>query len=205
MAKNVKKGKLSGKAWALIIVVVLALFVAGRVWYDGYVFGEINLTNVAPGNEELDYIAANWKLLEARTDLFTNLMATPEEETEDPGTEAAAETTEPAADNAQADMGIAYLQYIGESPYEEVWVYVNTAEMIEDTEPAAAQAVFARTTLADCIDGKAPWGQTTTQFQVGNSNCLIEIYDENAVTTDATALKDILAVIESVIGKPAAE
>ncbi len=177
-----QKKKVSVKTLLIVLAVVIVAAIGLKIAYDNYQTGTFEVT--APSNEQMNNIAANWETLNSHTDKFMNYYSL-------------LGYTEDGTDGA----GNVLLLYTGNEKYEEVTIQMR-AELDEAADPTVAAAgAFARTTLTDFINGVAPWGQTTTQVQAANGNCVISVLDANAEKIDGSALAEVIAEIEAIIAE----
>lgn len=175
-----QKKKVNVKALLIILAVVIVAAIGLKIAYDNYVGGEFEVT--APANDRLNNIAENWEILNTHTDKFMNYYS------------ALGYSTDGTDGN-----GHVVLLYYGNDTVDQVYLQLATT-MQEDDEVETA-AAFARTTLADFINGAAPWGKTQMKIDVANANCAISIYDADADVISDDILETILAEIEAIIAE----
>lgn len=177
-----QKKKVNVKALLIVLAVVVVAAIGLKIAYDNYVSGDIAVT--APTNEQMNNIAANWETLNSHTDKFMNYYSM-------------LGYSEDGTDGA----GNVLLLYTGNEKYEEVTIQMRTA-LDEAADPTVAAAgAFVRTSLTDFINGVAPWGQTTTQVQAANGNCVISVLDADAEEISDACLAEVIAEIEAVIAE----
>ena len=171
------------------VVLVVAALIVGLVVYNNTRTGEIAVT--APSHETLNNIAANWQTLAADASNFYNYYSSNEDGTD--------------------GSGSTMLYYFGNEKADQVQIYVNTAELLENTEDAAAVGSISRTSLfsadlGQLFSGEVSLSDTTVVLQAGNENCLLYIVDAEAETLDDSLLNEIIAELEAVIAAaPAVE
>lgn len=164
------------------VVVLIAALAIGIVAYNNSTSGEIAVT--APTHESLNNIAANWQILAADTSNFYNYYSYNED-----GTDGAGSTM---------------MYYFGNEHADSVQIYVNTAELLENTTDAAGAGVFTRTSLFDAdlgslFSGEIDLSAATVELQVANDNCYIYIIDYDAETLDDSVVHEIIAELEAII------
>lgn len=178
-----QKKKISKKTLLIILAVLVVAIVGLKIAYDKHLKGEFEVA--APTAEQMSNIADNWAILNTHTDKIMNyydayygMMGY-----ETDGTDGA---------------GNVVLLYTGHEGIEEVSIQVMTNEAVTDV---TASGAYSRTTLADFIDGKAPWSKTAKTVLAENGKCAVVIYDEDPEALDGAILAEIIAELEAIIAE----
>lgn len=178
-----QKKKISVKTLLIILAVVVIAGIGLKVAYDKHVYGEFEVA--APTAEQLNNIADNWEVLSTHTDKIYNYYDTYYSllgyETD--GTDG---------------YGNVVLIYTGHEDIEEISIQI--ALETEATE-VTTYGAFARTGLADFINGVAPWNETVKQVSATNGKCAVVVYDEATENLDDAILAEVIAELEALIAE----
>lgn len=174
-----QKKKISMKLVLIILAVIVVAAIGLKVAYDKHLTGEFEVQ--APTAEQMANIADNWQILDTHTDKFMNYYT----------------MLGMSADGTDGN-GNAVLIYTGHEDIEEISIQVMGAETATDVQASGA---FRRTSLADFINGVAPWNQTAKQIIAENGKCAIVIYDEATEAVDGAVLAEVIAELEAIIAE----
>ena len=176
---NFQKKKVSPKLLLIILAVIVVAAIGLKVAYDKHLTGEFEVA--APTAEQMANIADNWQILDTHIDKFMNYYT----------------MMGLSADGTDGN-GNAVLIYTGHEDIEEITIQVMTGEAVTDV---TASGAFVRTTLADFINGVAPWNQATKQIIAENGKCAVVIYDEDTEALDGAILAEVIAELEAIIAE----
>ena len=178
-----QKKKLSWKVLLVILAVVVVAAIGLKVAYDKHLQGEFEVA--APTAEQMANIADNYQILESHTDKFYNYY--------DLYYSMFGYETDGTDGN-----GNVVLIYTGHEDIEEISIQIATTAEVTDV---TTSGLFARTTLADFINGVAPWNQATKQVAATNGKCAVVIYDEATEALDGAILAEVIAELEAIIAE----
>ena len=176
---NFQKKKVSPKMLLIILAVIVVAAIGLKVAYDKHLTGEFEVA--APTAEQMANISDNWEILNTHTDKIMNYYGM-------------FGMTEDGTDG----NGNVLLLYTGHEGIEEISIQILAAQEVTDVN---ATGVFARTGLADFINGVAPWNQATKQIVAENGKCAIVIYDEATEALDGAILAEVVAELEAIIAE----
>ena len=165
--------------WIIIAAVLVLACMGVKVWYDRLCYGEIDISDSAPGKEMLLHIIEHADELAARPDLF-------EVEIRDDGT---------------------LIEYIGNPDYEfaNIHYFPSAADALAD--PASTlrvSAYYYRNNYSDFWDIVLPWSTLNLSFLIEEelSYAWLNIQDAGAPAISDAPLREMISAIESVIGTP---
>lgn len=176
---NFQKKKVSPKLLLIILAVIVVAAIGLKVAYDNYQTGEFEVA--APTAEQMNHIADNWEILNTHTDKIMNyydMFGLSEDGTD--------------------GNGNVLLLYTGHEGIEEISIQIMSSAEVTDVNATGA---FARTSLADFINGVAPWNQAVKQIVAENGKCAIVIYDEATEALDGAILAEVVAELEAIIAE----
>ena len=176
---NFQKKKVSPKMLLIILAVIVVAAIGLKVAYDKHLTGEFEVA--APTAEQMANISDNWEILNTHTDKIMNYYGM-------------FGMTEDGTDG----NGNVLLLYTGHEGIEEISIQILAAQEVTDVNATGA---FARTGLADFINGVAPWNQATKQIVAENGKCAIVIYDEATEALDGAILAEVVAELEAIIAE----
>ncbi len=174
-----QKKKISPKVLLIILAVIVIAAIGLKVAYDKHLSGEFEVA--APTAEQMANIADNWEILNTHTDKIANYYT----------------MMGLSADGTDGN-GNVLLLYTGHEDIEEISIQILGAQEVTDVNATGA---FARTSLADFINGVAPWNQATKQIVAENGKCAVVIYDEATEALDGAILADVIAELEAIIAE----
>lgn len=176
---NFQKKKVSPKMLLIILAVIVVAAIGLKIAYDKHLTGEFEVA--APTAEQMANISDNWEILNTHTDKIMNYYGM-------------FGMTEDGTDG----NGNVLLLYTGHEGIEEISIQILAAQEVTDVNATGA---FARTGLADFINGVAPWNQATKQIVAENGKCAIVIYDEATEALDGAILAEVVAELEAIIAE----
>ncbi len=164
--------------WWAIVLVVIALCVCGKIWYDSSISGEFDVSAHFPTNEELIYIAEHAQDLIEKDERFTR---------------------------SSEDEGNNSFYFSDGDVFAQFTILEGAIDELRNPEAVPmvpVSGIYNRQNASDFVDFPLPWSPVSVNIGVIYEKFAMIVMSVDLDAPTDAPLVEMLGTIESIIGKP---